>query len=386
MKRSSHSSLHVGDILAVTVVLVIVAALTALVFAFFLGRDTSSNGLPPDTGKDTEVVDPIETDPPQTDSPVTEAPETEAPDTEAPESQRQPVTELPAVTDSPVTDPPATDPPETEGDDTPVIAPVEITDAMLNLTDFSFLGNLKRELFADATDDGSWYNGKVVRDLTTGEVSHPWDRYKSTLDILDAHGGIYRKNADRKVIYLTFDTGYDNGNLVNVLNVLDEKGVDAIFFCTSDFASEENRVLLERMLDEGHLIGNHTDSHKNFLQLTDKQVAQEIKGFEVQLKTVLGDKYSRTAFLRAPYGAASERDLAIAQKMGYQTVFWSYTYKDYDVNNQYDTATALNLLKTGLHDGCVYLLHTVSTTNAKILGDFIDYARDQGYEIRRIDQ
>ncbi len=381
MRRSSRSTFPLGDLIAVTVVLMVVAILTAVVFGFLMNRDVSSNGLPPEDTDKIETNDP--TDPVKGTDPVTDLPQTDP----ATDPATEPPATTPVVTDPPETEPPATEPPATDPPETAPPAPV-VSDELLNLTDFSFLGNLKREMFADAAKDGdgSWYQGQTTRNLTTGEVTHAWDRYKSTLDILDAYGGIYRKNTDQKVTYLTFDTGYDNGTLSKVLDVLKEKDVKAIFFCTGDFLNEKNAAIIRRITDEGHLLGNHSATHKNFLTLTDKQLVEEIRGFEEQLKGVLGSDYSRTAFLRAPNGAASERDLAIAQKMGYQTVFWSYTYKDYDVNNQRTPADALRILKSGLHDGCVYLLHTVSTTNAEILGDFIDYARAEGYEIRRIDQ
>lgn len=258
---------------------------------------------------------------------------------------------------------------------------------MLNVTDFSFLAGTSTDLFEDATGDGSWYQGKVRRDLTTGEVTYVWDRYKSTLDLLDKYGGIYRKNTDQKVVYLTFDVGYDNGNLAKILDVLKEKQVYGIFFCTGDvFERESNRELIRRIVDEGHLIGNHSYSHPNMITQTNEQMVSQLVTCENKLKEALGDRYTRMVYYRPPYGASCERDLALAQKMGYQTVFWSFTYKDYDTSAQPDPDTALTTLKTGLHDGCVYLLHTVSETNTKILGDFIDYVRGEGYEIRRIDQ
>lgn len=246
---------------------------------------------------------------------------------------------------------------------------------------------LSREYFEDSGGShGSWYPGLTVRDLTTGVVTYKWDRYKSTLDTLTKYGAIYRKNTDKKVAYLTFDSGFDTGATTVILDTLKEKGVKAIFFLTGDYIERpEYAELVKRMVNEGHLVGSHTYNHKNMPTLDDDSFVWQLQYTEQLLNEVLGYNYTMT-FFRPPEGATCERDLYLAKKLGYTTVLWSAAYADFYVDNQPDPAESLTLLKTKLHDGCVYLLHTVSSTNAEILGDLIDYIHSEGYTIPRIDE
>ncbi|MBP1588292.1 MAG: polysaccharide deacetylase family protein [Clostridia bacterium] len=252
--------------------------------------------------------------------------------------------------------------------------------------DFSFLNGVSRDHFEDCSEGSfDWYPGAVKRDAS-GNVTYPWDRYASTLGYLKQYGGIYRKNTDRKVAYLTFDCGYENGYTEKILDTLKAKNVPAIFFVTGGYVDDKSTgPIMQRMLNEGHLIGSHTEHHYIMPTLSDADFMEELNSLYRKLKATLGSDFT-TLFYRPPQGASSPRDLALASYMGYHTVFWAFAYGDYDRDNQPDPAASLQKMKDTLHPGCVYLLHAISSTNSAVLGDLIDFIHAEGYEIRRIDK
>ena len=241
----------------------------------------------------------------------------------------------------------------------------------------SDIANLYGTSFDDQPDD--WYFGKTTYDESTGEVTYGWDRYQSTIDAVGKYGAIYRGDTTRKVCYFTFDCGYEYGPTPDILDTLKEKEVAGVFFLTGDYVESEHD-LIKRMLDEGHIVGNHTVSHLHCNQLSGEEFIEEVEGLENMFYEQFPDA-DPMIFFRPPYGNCNEYILALTQKMGYHTVMWSYTYMDYDTDNQLPHDEAMAKLKGGLHPGAVYLFHTESTTNAAILGDFIDWVRAQGYEI-----
>ncbi len=246
----------------------------------------------------------------------------------------------------------------------------------------SALNAMPKTLFDDCGTDttGSWFFGKVKRDLATGEVTYVWDRWPNTLASLEKYGAIYRRHTEEKVCYLTFDCGYENGWTAPILDTLKAKNAPGIFFVTGDYV-DTAEAELRRMIDEGHLVGNHTENHYNPTTLTAEVFREEIESVENKMKTKLGYDLPML-YWRPPQGATNDYVLAMSEAMGLRTVLWSYAYYDYDPANQMDYATALQRAKEALHPGCVYLLHAVSQTNAEMLGELIDWIRAQGYEIR----
>lgn len=179
-------------------------------------------------------------------------------------------------------------------------------------------------------------------------------------------------------IYLTFDEGYEYGQTESILNTLKEKGVKAIFFVTKPYAESEPE-LVNRMIDEGHIVGNHSVTHpsKGLPSQTLEQQKEEVVGNHNYVK----ENFDYDMYLfRYPTGCFSEQSLALLNNCNYKSVFWSFAYVDYDVSNQPDPAESLAKLKQKLHPGAIYLLHAESETNAAILGDFIDAVREAGYE------
>jgi delta-lactam-biosynthetic de-N-acetylase len=193
---------------------------------------------------------------------------------------------------------------------------------------------------------------------------------------------------DSDAIYLTFDEGYEypeanspTGNTAKILDTLKAKGVKGLFFVTLPYA-KSNPDLIKRMIDEGHVIGNHSVNHpsKGLPSLGSVEAQQsELTGVDdYMLKTY---NYKMDLF-RYPTGAFSEQSLAIVHNLGYKSVFWSFAYKDWLTDAQPDKTEALNTMKAKLHPGAIYLLHAVSETNTEVLGDFIDAAKAAGYEIK----
>lgn len=181
-------------------------------------------------------------------------------------------------------------------------------------------------------------------------------------------------------IYLTFDEGYENGYTSQILDTLKDKGVSATFFVTLDYV-KKNKDLITRMINEGHVVGNHTCSHPSMPDLTVEEMTDEIMGLENYVYENFG--YKMTTF-RPPMGEFSERSLALTQSLGYETVLWSFAYKDWLTDDQPECDYAYDRITSATHDGAVYLLHAVSSTNTSVLGSVIEYWRESGYEIKAV--
>jgi peptidoglycan-N-acetylmuramic acid deacetylase len=179
-----------------------------------------------------------------------------------------------------------------------------------------------------------------------------------------------------KVLYLTFDCGYENGYTSKILDTLKEKNVNAAFFCTLPQV-KENPDLIKRMIDEGHIVGNHLVTHPSFAEITTEQMTTEVKGMEEYLQENFN--YSEPYF-RFPKGEYTDKALRVVENLGYTSVFWSVAYADWDLNNQKGEQYAFDTVVSRFHPGAVILLHSVSSDNAHALGKIIDEAKRQGYE------
>ncbi len=192
----------------------------------------------------------------------------------------------------------------------------------------------------------------------------------------------YDTKSSGKVLYLTFDCGYENGYTYDVLDVLKEKNVSAAFFCTLDHIKAEPK-LITRMIKEGHIVGNHSDNHPNFSKIDRTKMAEEIQSVENHLRENYG--YS-SPYFRFPEGAYNDSALDLVQSLGYKSVFWSLAYSDWDTSAQKGKDYAFNTVTARLHPGAIILLHSVSADNAAALGDIIDYALSQGYVFKPLTQ
>jgi len=211
--------------------------------------------------------------------------------------------------------------------------------------------------------------------------------YKALCDRFD---GIWQGDTTKKKVYITMDVGYDNnGTTAKMLDIAKEKNIKITFFITGDlFKTESLKALVLRMVNEGHLVGNHTWSHPSLPTLLNDKgadaVSAELDKIEKAYKEVTGQEISH--YMRPPMGEFSEATMKMMQKRGYKTVFWSFAYKDWDRTAQPDIATAKKTILAGLHNGVVYLIHAVSSTNVAVLPDIIDEIRAQGYEFGLVNE
>jgi len=184
-------------------------------------------------------------------------------------------------------------------------------------------------------------------------------------------------NSGKKNIYFTFDEGYENGYTAPILDILKEKNVSAVFFVTQHYAVK-NPDLIKRMIDEGHIIGNHSSKHKSFPKISIEECKEEVKGLHEYMKE--NYNYEMDLF-RFPCGEFSEKTLELLCKMGYKSVFWSFSYADYDENKQLSCDKAKEKILTSMYDDSILLLHAVSKTNTEVLGEVIDKFRENGYNL-----
>lgn len=192
----------------------------------------------------------------------------------------------------------------------------------------------------------------------------------------------YDNKTTEKVLYLTFDSGYENGCTAKILDVLKEKKVPAAFFCTKHQLEDEPE-LVTRMILEGHIVGNHSDTHPNFSKIDRTRMAKELESTENVLREKFG--YS-SSYFRFPEGAYSQSALDLVGSLGLTSVFWSVAYSDWDTSNQKGADYAVKTVTERLHPGAVILLHSVSTDNADAMADIIDTARSMGYSFRSLDE
>ncbi len=209
------------------------------------------------------------------------------------------------------------------------------------------------------------------------------------LSFVEAHGGYYvdhrhsDPNAADKVVYLTFDAGYENGNVARVLDILREEAVPGAFFILGHLA-EEYPALVRRMSDEGHLVCNHTFAHKAMIGASVEALSEELGRLEESCLSHTGITVSK--YFRPPEGRFDRAMLEAAVTLGYKTIFWSFAYPDWDNARQPDPAWAAKKILDNAHNGAVMLLHPTSATNAAVLGDVIRTLKSQGYRFGTLDE
>lgn len=203
-------------------------------------------------------------------------------------------------------------------------------------------------------------------------------------DFVENYDTVTIGNEKDKKIYLTFDAGYENGNVEKILDILKANDVKGTFFILPRLV-ENNTDLCKRMKEEGHIVGNHSVHHKNMGMVSDvgtfTKETQPLDEFFYEKTGYRMDKY-----FRPPEGAFTENTLKFADELGYTTVFWSLAYADWDNSKQMNPDKALELLLKRTHNGCVLLLHPTSDTNAKILDSYIKTMRQNGYEFCPLDE
>lgn len=200
--------------------------------------------------------------------------------------------------------------------------------------------------------------------------------------ILDQNEALFIGNTSKKVLYLTFDNGYENGFTAPILDTLREKKVPAAFFVTGHYVKDQPE-LIKRMVDEGHIVGNHSWSHPDMTTMSNDQIRQELARVKDGVAAISSQKSMH--YLRPPRGIFNDRVLAVSREEGYTSVFWSLAYKDWEVNNQKGADYAYQQIMKQLHPGSIMLIHSVSSDNAAALPRVIDDARAKGYEFESLD-
>lgn len=200
---------------------------------------------------------------------------------------------------------------------------------------------------------------------------------------LKQYDAVYVGDSSQPVLYLTFDAGYENGYTSQILDTLKKQQIPAAFFLVGNYL-EKNADLVRRMVDEGHIVGNHTTHHPDMSQIqTLESFQKELAGVETLFTQITGKELPK--YYRPPQGVYSEENLKMAQQLGYRTVFWSLAYVDWNNDSQPTADYAFEKLIPRTHNGAVVLLHATSKTNGAILDELITRWKEMGYTFGSID-
>ena len=200
--------------------------------------------------------------------------------------------------------------------------------------------------------------------------------------IIDEFDGYAMGNKDKPYIYLTFDVGYEGGYTSKILDVLKENNVQALFFITGQFVKTSEDVV-KRMIDEGHIIGNHTSKHKTMPEISNEEINEDV----MTLHKEVYEKFNyEMKYIRPPKGEYSEKSIAYTNSLGYKTVMWSFAYDDWDNDKQGREEYGKKKILDNLHNGEIMLLHATSRDNSNILDEVIKETKKMGYEFKSIDE
>lgn len=202
-------------------------------------------------------------------------------------------------------------------------------------------------------------------------------------DEIAKYNAWYIQDTQEKVLYLTFDAGYENGNTPAILDALKKHNAPAAFFIVGHYL-ESSPELVRRMIDEGHIVGNHSYHHPDMSQMSKEQFAAELGELESLYQETFGQEMAK--YYRPPQGKYSENNLQIANELGYKTIFWSLAYVDWDVDNQPSREDAMDKLTRRVHPGAIVLLHSTSRTNGEILDNLLTKWEEMGYTFHSLEE
>ena len=207
----------------------------------------------------------------------------------------------------------------------------------------------------------------------------------ASIDDLKQYNAYYASDTDQKIIYLTFDAGYENGNTPAILDALKKHqapATPAVFFVVGNFI-KDNPDLIRRILADDHIIGNHTMTHPDLPQISSMDAFQkELQDVEELYTSLTGE--AMTKFYRPPRGIYNTENLSMAKELGYSTFFWSLAYVDWIQDQQPSREEAFQKLLTRIHPGAIVLLHNTSSTNAEILDELLTKWEEMGYEFHSL--
>lgn len=234
-----------------------------------------------------------------------------------------------------------------------------------------------RQMDGNSTHEYGWYfkhKGNGLPPAAPPETSY----------FVSKHECYFLGNPSKKVLYLTFDEGYENGYTPAILDILKKHNAKAAFFVVKPYI-DTNPDIIKRMLEEGHLVCNHSSHHPSMPAIKDRDKFQrELTEVEEAYEKVTGKKMPK--YFRPPMGKYSESSLELTESLGYKTVFWSFAYEDWEPKKQPSIEFAKKKILDRTHNGAVVLLHAVSKTNAAVLDDIISEWEKQGYELKSLDE
>ena len=232
------------------------------------------------------------------------------------------------------------------------------------------------------TSTSSLSNKKIGWGIKRNDNHEQPDLGSKNKELLEKYDGIAMGNKEKKLVYLTFDEGHEAGYTPKLLDILKQNNVKAAFFITAHYLNTQPE-LVQRMIDEGHIVGNHTVNHKSMPDLTDEQIKSEV----MNLHTTIYEKYGyEMKYIRPPKGEYSERTVNFTNTLGYKTVMWSFAYDDWDEKKQGREEYAKEKILKNIHNGAVILLHGNSKDNVNVLDYCIKEIKKMGYEFKSLDE
>lgn len=233
-----------------------------------------------------------------------------------------------------------------------------------------------------ATNASAVSNQKIGWGIKRNDNHEQPDVGSTNKKVLEENQGICLGNKEKKIIYLTFDEGYEAGYTSKILEILKNNQVKATFFITAHYVNTQEE-LVKQMIEEGHIVGNHTVNHKSMPDLSEEKIKKEI----LELHQTIYDKFNyEMKYMRPPKGEFSEKSLSVTNSLGYKTVMWSFAYEDWNEDKQPEEEKSKAKILNNLHNGEIMLLHGNSKTNTNILDSIIKEAKQMGYEFKSLDE
>lgn len=250
---------------------------------------------------------------------------------------------------------------------------------------FGITGGNTKNVFTSGTvteDFSSLSNKKICWGIKRADNHQQPDVGSQNKELMEKCDSYYMGNPEKKYVYLTFDAGYEAGYTEKILEVLKENNVNATFFITGHYLNSQPE-LVQKMIESGNIVGNHTVNHKTMPDIDLATVKKEI----MDLHTAVYEKYGyEMKYTRPPKGECSERTIKYTNSLGYTTVMWSLAYDDWDENKQGREQYAKQKILDNIHNGAIILLHSNSKDNCNILDDVIKDIKEMGYEFKSLDE
>ena len=259
---------------------------------------------------------------------------------------------------------------------------IKISIMLLTICIFAFSVVSMKEENRVETNANIISNKKIGWGIKRNDKHEQPDVGNNNRKVLEENDGICLGNKEKKYIYLTFDEGYEAGYTPQILDTLKDNNVKATFFITAHYVNTKPE-LVQRMIEEGHIVGNHTVNHKSMPDLTEEQIRKEVMDLHQTIQEKFGYEMK---YIRPPKGEFSEKTLKYTNTLGYKTVMWSFAYEDWNEDKQPEEQASKEKILKNVHNGEIMLLHGNSKTNTDILDSVIKETKNMGYEFKSLDE